>query len=1386
MNSIFQYLGGDYCWFLNSQDIQDPELPLVKSRAHGGTLMLWRKEFDPFIEVISTNTTSFLPVIFKKPGLVTTAHITLYMPTHGKESEFVADLAELRNCLDELNHRFSKPILYIRGDGNINPNNTARAALLQQILRDYSLTRTYIGHTTYHHFVGDGMYDSNIDLLLHTSEDNISESVSTIVCKNENPAILSHHDVILSDFSVPTQAVTYTSALHNIAPRVEHARSKIFWSEEGKQEYCELVEPHLREAREKWLDPDSQMSMSVLLSLTNEILTKCATITNEYKIISTKKMTKARRTPKPIQLASNKMAKAHKALKLNKMTGDTQKLHEKFMATRRKYRQVVRSYRLKDAMHQYSQLDNIFLKPSSAYAYIRSCKSTKARQIEQLTVGEECYMGSAVCDGFYKSMTAIKQCNIEQLRSDSNLSGQFVNYDSLLKLCQGKQAIPPITIEKSYKILQSLRKNVSDYYSITTLHYLYAGKEGIRHYNSLLNGLIAEVNNAKIEELNVAHGNILYKGHRKDRTSDRSYRTISTCPFLAKSVDCYLRDLYHDCWDSCQASTQYQGTGSSHELASLLVTEVILYSLNVSNKPVFILALDAQSAFDRCLRQVLCSELYKAGVSESAILYMDNRLASRKTIYEWDGVKMGPSEDMTGFEQGGMNSSDYYKLYNNEQLTVAQASALGADIGSGVISAVGQADDVILMSNDIYNLKLLVKLTEEYCKKYRVLLEPKKTKLLGFCNRKTEVLLKLAKGSNMVAINGVDVTFSSEAEHVGVLRSTDGNMPSILRRVAEHKKSLGAVLSAGLARGHRGSPAAALRVHQLHCTPVLFSGLASLCLNKAEINVIDKHYQYTMQNLQRLHKKTPRSIVYFLAGSLPGEAILHMRQLSLLSMICHLPGDPLHQHAQHVLTAYSSGSWFHQVRDLCQQYKLSHPLTLLGDPVPKLRFKKIVKLRVVEYWQNKLAAECSSPDLPSLQHFNPYKSSLLHPHPIWTTSAGSCFETAKSTVLARMVSGRYRTEMMCRFWTTNRGGFCLSSTCLGQNVLGTLQHLLIVCPALEHTRCRLYTLWCLKTLYCPPLHNFILKIIGSSPEVQVKFILDSTAFPELIMLVQTYGQEMQDLVLYLTRTFAFSIHRDKQRLLGRWPVIHKTSVQRKLKVRQNLASIPRLSDIPDIDLTDKDRCLNKDHDNLCLVAGESNAVPSSPAARQEGGAAARQEGGAAARREGCTAARQQGGAAARPEVPGVPSSAACVYHTASNHTQYSVTSKTSLSTQQLLEYDGPPVIVNGEQGSNCVVTDDQQLLSLYRPSDVQPVHGDGPGLPGPSSEVVETSESSTTISVHLFQKCKGGMQQCSLSCGVQLGDRACGSGAVVRSSQLSSTNAISPETSPLQNDQFRS
>ena len=114
-------------------------------------------------------------------------------------------------------------------------------------------------------------------------------------------------------------------------------------------------------------------------------------------------------------------------------------------------------------------------------------------------------------------------------------------------------------------------------------------------------------------------------------------------------------------------------------------------------------------------------------------------------VYEWDNTMMGPAPDTTGFEQGGVNSGDYYKLYNNQQLKSAQRSNLGVDIKSSVISAVGCADDVILASNSIDDLQMLARLTEYYYSKYRVKLVPSKTKFLPVLKKRTSATCRLCK-----------------------------------------------------------------------------------------------------------------------------------------------------------------------------------------------------------------------------------------------------------------------------------------------------------------------------------------------------------------------------------------------------------------------------------------------------------------------------------------------------------------------------------------------------------------------------------------------------------------------------------------------------------------
>ena len=133
-------------------------------------------------------------------------------------------------------------------------------------------------------------------------------------------------------------------------------------------------------------------------------------------------------------------------------------------------------------------------------------------------------------------------------------------------------------------------------------------------------------------------------------------------------LDIYACDLNIKSWNKDQASTQFLGEGSSHELAALLLTEVAQHSLHILHQPLFILYLDAKSAFDRVLRQLLIRNLYFVGTVGEELLLVNSRLESRQTFAEWNKQIMGPKHDELGVEQGMVRYGDFFKIYAKNQL----------------------------------------------------------------------------------------------------------------------------------------------------------------------------------------------------------------------------------------------------------------------------------------------------------------------------------------------------------------------------------------------------------------------------------------------------------------------------------------------------------------------------------------------------------------------------------------------------------------------------------------------------------------------------------------------------------------------------------------------
>ena len=195
-------------------------------------------------------------------------------------------------------------------------------------------------------------------------------------------------------------------------------------------------------------------------------------------------------------------------------------------------------------------------------------------------------------------------------------------------------------------------------------------------------------------------------------------------------------------------------------------------------------------------------------------------------------------------------------------------------------------------------------------------------------------------------------------------------------------------------------------------------------------------------------------------------------------------------------------------------------------------YKKLVKSKVLDYWEFKLRTEASF--LPSLAFFHPEFMSLASPHKLWTTAGKKSFEVAKARIQLLFLASQYPCGSLSKHWTPeNPLGLCTFPDCHHKNLVETPEHVLLRCPAYTTTRKKNITI-CLKT-QDPVSHRLVTSfLLSDSTQKMMQFLLDCSVLPEVISGAQNYGKQIYDDLFYLSRTWCFSVHRERMKRLCKW------------------------------------------------------------------------------------------------------------------------------------------------------------------------------------------------------------------------------------------------------------
>ena len=132
-----------------------------------------------------------------------------------------------------------------------------------------------------------------------------------------------------------------------------------------------------------------------------------------------------------------------------------------------------------------SKLSDIISNPSKAFQTFRAAARSHVPNVKKLQVVGKVYCGDSVADGMFDSLNSLKAPTMDQ-------------YDKLPSYIEA--------VSTYEKLLRGLKSTVTDFFSITSLHFLHLGQAGVGHFVFLLNAIISNINNAaSAEELITQH-----------------------------------------------------------------------------------------------------------------------------------------------------------------------------------------------------------------------------------------------------------------------------------------------------------------------------------------------------------------------------------------------------------------------------------------------------------------------------------------------------------------------------------------------------------------------------------------------------------------------------------------------------------------------------------------------------------------------------------------------------------------------------------------------------------------------------------------------------------------------------------------------------------------
>ena len=595
-----------------------------------------------------------------------------------------------------------------------------------------------------------------------------------------------------------------------------------------------------------------------------------------------------------------------------------------------------------------------------------------------------------------------------------------------------------VSTDEVEKAVKNLNKRKSpDIDNITAEHLQLAPRECMQTLTLIINKIFHE---GKIPGPCKSGFKIPIAKKGKDSKYPTNYRGITITALMGKVVEHLIQALIQDILQSSTSNLQFGFTpGLSPTMATLVLYEA-LATAKANKTTILAGALDAQKAFDVVRHDILKNKLYNSGVKGTCWNLIDDLYNDIKENVRWNNDYSHVFPVRQGVRQGAVLSTTLYKMYINGLLQILERAEVGMHIGNIYVGVPTCADDQLIISDTDHDMRAMITTCHQYAREHHYKIHPVKSTVTPLLHAENMALDPYYLGKDVLPT-------TASFTHLGLEWHSGSITPDVGRKVQLARKTAYALMGVGL-HGENGlSPITSVKIIGTYILPRLLYGLDAVVLDKKQLQELNVFHKNLLRIVQGLPKSTATESIYLLSGTLPIEAELDIRTLSLFGAICRSDNTTLRQLATRQLGINNRYSWFNHIEELCSKYGI--PLEgCIAAPWEKESWKQHTKTAVRNHWvQALLQGMADKTSLKNLQV--DYSDSRTLQHPAWISCSRNPRLVPAATVRVKLLTGTYMT--MARRAKLSQGKE--SPICqLCNKEEETTAHFLLACPALEKER----------------------------------------------------------------------------------------------------------------------------------------------------------------------------------------------------------------------------------------------------------------------------------------------------------------------------------------------